>query len=51
MPRGPSKGDCRQCWQHAETRHKNWLGLKKEDDCAGCLDHMVNGHPDDQIVK
>ena len=25
----PRKGDCRQCWQHAQ-KHKNPLGLAKE---------------------
>jgi hypothetical protein len=50
MASGPRKGDCRQCWEHGEM-HKNWLGLKKEDDCQPCLDHMVNGHPDHMIVR
>lgn len=50
MASGPRKGDCRQCSQHAE-KHKNWLGLKKEADCAGCDDHRINGCPDHMIVR
>lgn len=49
-PRGPKKGDCRQCWQHGEM-HKNWLGLAKEADCPPCDNHRINGCPPDQIVK
>ncbi|MGW2721403.1 pRL2-8 [Streptomyces sp. NPDC001492] len=44
MARGPRRGDCRQCWQHAEI-HKNLLGLAKEADCPGCDDHRINGCP------
>lgn len=50
MPPGLKKGDCIQCWQHAQM-HKNWLGLKKEADCAGCDSHRLNGCPPDQIQK
>jgi hypothetical protein len=31
--------------------HKNWLGLKKEDDCPPCDDHRINGCPDHMIVR
>ncbi|MEW2635396.1 pRL2-8 [Streptomyces sp. NPDC048389] len=46
----PPRNECRQCWRHAydPSVHRK---LGPREDCKPCVDHMVNGHPADMIVR
>lgn len=48
-PDDPPKGECRQCWRHANDKsiHRR---LKPGEDCGPCVDHMGN-HPENMIVR
>lgn len=43
MAEGIPKGECRQCWTHANDRsiHRR---QDQSKDCQQCVDHMNNGH-------
>jgi len=47
-PAKPPKGECRQCWRHANdpSVHRGNTG-----DCPDCVAHMGNRHPDHMIVR
>lgn len=47
----PPKGECRQCWYHAYASKVAHAGLRPRQDCPACVDHMVNGHPPQMIVR
>ncbi|MEW1804693.1 pRL2-8 [Streptomyces virginiae] len=47
----PPKNQCRQCWLHAYDSRVVHQHLAPREDCPQCVDHMVNGCPDQMIVR
>jgi hypothetical protein len=46
----PPRGQCRQCWYHANASREAHAHLGPREDCPACVDHMHNGHGN-QIVQ
>lgn len=49
--RKPPPGECRQCWFHAYASREAHKGLSPREDCPACVDHMINGHPEQMIAS